>query len=66
MKSQRGYTAAELMMLVWLLVFIAGFGGWVANIVKLAGMDFASVTGMLVLRAIGIIVAPLGAVLGFF
>jgi hypothetical protein len=66
MKSQRGYTATELMLLVWLLVCIAGFGGWVANIVKLAGMDFASVTGMLVLRAIGIIVAPLGAVLGFF
>ncbi len=66
MKSQRGYTATELMMLVWLLVCIVGFGGWVANIVKLAGMDFASVTGMLVLRAIGIIVAPLGAVLGFF
>lgn len=66
MKSQRGYTATELMLLVWLLVCIVGFGGWVANIVKLAGMDFASVTGMLVLRAIGIIVAPLGAVLGFF
>ena len=65
MKSQHGYTAIELMTIVWLLVCIVGFGGWVANIVKLADMDFANVTGMLVLRAIGIIAAPLGAVLGF-
>lgn len=64
--QQRGYTASELFMLIWLVICLVGFGGWVANIVKLAGMDFASVTAMLVLRAIGIIVAPLGAVLGFF
>lgn len=40
-------------------------GGWIANIVKLIGSDFGGITGMIVARAIGIFVAPLGAVLGF-
>lgn len=38
--------------------------GWIANLVKLCGMDDA--TGMLVARAIGIVIAPLGSFLGFF
>ena len=54
----------KLFTLVWFAVVAAAFGGWVANIVKLCGMDFGAVTGMLVLRAVGIFVAPLGAVLG--
>lgn len=46
-----------------LLVAIAGFIGWVLNIITLATAELT--TGMLVLRAAGIIVAPLGAVLGY-
>jgi hypothetical protein len=49
----------------WLLI-LAMFGGWVANIVKLIGSDFGHVTGMLVARGIGVVMAPLGAVLGYF
>ena len=37
--------------------------GWVLNIVKLFPMEGA--TGMLVLRGVGVLIAPLGAVLGF-
>lgn len=51
--------------LVVMGVAIVGFGGWVANIVKLIGMDWTGVTGLLVARAIGIPFAPLGAVMGF-
>ncbi len=47
------------------LIICLAAGGWVANIVKLAHMSFDNIGGMLVLRAVGIIVAPLGAVLGF-
>lgn len=46
-----------------LLVAVAGFIGWVLNIITLATAELT--TGMLVLRAAGIIVAPLGAVLGY-
>ena len=47
------------------LLAIVGIGGWVANIVKLSNMEMAAFSGMLILRAIGIVIAPLGAVLGF-
>lgn len=62
MKTQSGFTAVEFLVVVLL---IGGIGGWIANIVKLAGMGFDSFSGMLVLRAIGVFVAPLGSVLGF-
>ena len=62
MKSQRGYTIIELLSVAIVLAFL---GGWIANVVKFAGMDFGTVTAMLVLRAIGIIAAPLGAILGY-
>lgn len=65
MRKQRGYTLIELSSLLIAAVVLIGVGGWIANIVKLVGMDFASVTGMLVVRAIGIFLPPLGAVMGF-
>lgn len=62
MKKQGGFSIVELMFFVIAGVFV---GGWIANAVKLAHMDFGTVTGMLILRAIGVIAAPLGSVLGF-
>ena len=62
MKRQRGFTIVELVLVALVLL---GAGGWIANIVKLIGMDFGSITGMLIARAASIFVAPLGAVLGF-
>lgn len=62
MKKQLGFTIVELLIVLLMLV---GGGGWIANIVKLAGSNFDPLTGMVVARAIGIFVAPLGAVLGF-
>ena len=60
MKSkQRGFTAFELIIgIVWLFAI----GGWVSNIVQIAESNFDPITGLLVLRIIGIFVAPLGAV----
>lgn len=37
--------------------------GWVCNLVKIAYMT--DVSGMLVLRTIGVFIPPIGAVLGF-
>jgi len=63
MKNQKGFTIIEL--LVFLIIPFLAFGwGW--NIVKIAGSSFNDVTGMLVLRIIGVFMAPLGAVLGYF
>lgn len=44
---------------------VALVGGWIANIVKLVGMNFDHITGMLIVRAVGIFLAPLGAVMGY-
>jgi hypothetical protein len=66
MKKQAGYSVIELVWAVFLLVGLVAAGGWVANIVKLVGMDLGNITGMLIVRAAGIFVPPLGAILGFF
>lgn len=62
MKKQAGFTVVEILVAIIVLV---GIGGWIANIVKLVGSNFDPITGMVVVRAIGVFVAPLGAVLGF-
>ena len=48
-----------------IVLMLVGVYGWVQNIIILAGSNFDPLTGMVVLRAIGVFVAPLGAVLGF-
>ena len=63
MHKQRGYTGALALFIIALWVLT--LGGWVANIVKLVGMDFGAITGLLIVRAIGIFIAPLGAVMGY-
>lgn len=50
-------------LILWLIIAVSAWGyGW--NIVKLIGADV--LTGLEIARAIGIVVFPLGAVLGFF
>lgn len=61
--SQRGFTIFELLVVA--LVF-AGFGGWIANVVKFIGMLDGSVTAMFIARIVGVFVPPFGAILGFF
>jgi len=46
------------------LLVLAGMLGWVLNIVELA--HSSHVTGMVILRAVGIFFFPLGGVLGYF
>lgn len=65
--KQKGYTIIELLLAFFMLVIIPGAViGWVWNIVKLCAMSFDPLTGLLVVRAIGIFVPPVGAVVGYF
>ena len=48
---------------VFLVIFVVG---WVMNIIALVGMINDPLTGMMVLRGVGIFVAPLGVILGYF
>ena len=65
-RNQYGFTAVEGFYVFFGVLAVVGFGGWVANIVKLIDMLGGDVTAMFIARAIGVFAAPLGAVLGFF
>jgi hypothetical protein len=49
-----------------LVVWLLGAIGWVMNLITIANSSFDVITGMLVLRVVGVFVAPLGAILGYF
>lgn len=49
--------------LIWLGILLLGAIGWICNIIEIAHSDFVS--GMVILRVIGIFFFPLGAVLGW-
>jgi hypothetical protein len=51
--------------LILICIWVFGLLGWVLNIITVAGSDFGVITGLLVLRIVGIFIAPLGAVLGY-
>jgi hypothetical protein len=61
-------TTSNIFYIIIFALFIAGVGGWCANIYKIVttGFELASWGGMEVMRVIGIFIAPLGALLGFF
>lgn len=65
-KLQLGFTAPELLICFGFLLAVAGGIGWVWNIVKLIGMSFDPLTGLLAVRIVGIFIPPLGAVVGYF
>jgi uncharacterized membrane protein len=54
-----------VVMLTVIGIWIAAIVGWVMNLVTLYHMSFATITGELVLRCVGIFVAPIGSVMGF-
>lgn len=62
MNNQKGFTLINILIVIAYILMLVG---WVANIVKLAGSTFDVITGMIVLRVIGVVVPPVGAVMGF-
>ena len=61
--KQSGFTLYEAIISV---IVLAGGFGWVWNIVKLIGMSLDPITGLLIVRAIGIFVFPVGMIVGYF
>jgi hypothetical protein len=55
-------------LILYVIVVIAFVGGWIANLVKTVGLFIHSdpITTMFIGRIVGVIVAPLGAILGYF
>lgn len=68
-RRRRGATIVEGIygaILLWSTVALIIGVGWAINIVELAKMSFDPLTGLAVLRTIGVVLPPLGAVLGYF
>jgi hypothetical protein len=47
------------------LILVGGVIGWVMNIITLAQSNFDKIDGEIIVRAVGIIVAPVGAIVGW-
>lgn len=53
-------------LILWIALAIGGIAGWCMNIAAIIASDFSHLTGLLVMRVIGVFVAPIGAILGLF
>jgi len=51
--------------LVFLFIMALGVAGWIRNLFAL-GSNFDPITGEVMLRVIGVFIAPIGAVMGWF
>lgn len=55
------------LVLVWIALIPAILIGWVVNIIKLVStVPHETTMVVFVLRAVGVVLAPLGAVMGYF
>ena len=61
--SQKGYTSTGLAFVLFALVIAIG---WVINIIEVVATIADPITGLFILRCVGIVFFPLGAVLGYF
>ena len=50
---------------IYIALAIVSLAGWIWNIVKLSDLGLDPLTGEVVIRVVGIFVAPLGAVMGY-
>ena len=53
-------------IVVWIVLFVVGAYGWGCNIVALVGMNADPITGLFILRIVGIFLVPIGVVVGLF
>ena len=62
MKKQSGFTLIELLGTIIVIIVV---WGWIWNIVKIVDSNFDPIISLIILRCVGVFVAPLDAVLGF-
>lgn len=62
MKPKTSLAAAIVLLALLGLAII----GWIMNIVTIIAISGEPITGMFIIRCIGVIVGPVGAVLGWF
>jgi len=58
-------TAGVGIVIFVIALWLAAIGGWIANIVKIFGSAADPITAWFLIRCVGVVLAPLGAVLGY-
>ncbi len=64
MRTQRGFVSSDVVVALWLLLTVVGAVGWLINVYKIIRIC-CELDAWLVVRAFGIVIPPLGAVVGF-
>lgn len=54
----------KFIVIAYWVIALTLFAGWVSNIVQLCGYSFDSWTTTMVVKAVGIIMGPVGSVMG--
>lgn len=49
----------------YFVLAVVAIVGWVMNIIEIFNSNFSAIDGELVLRVVGVFVAPIGAVMGY-
>jgi hypothetical protein len=57
---------ALIMILVWICLVLVVGSGWVMNIIHLVNTPLSPLTTELIIRFIGVPIAPVGVVMGWF
>ena len=61
----QGFAACAFLFVLAMVIVVCGYG-YIENLVALAHSIFDPLTGVVVLRAIGIFVVPIGVIMGVF
>ena len=64
MRTQNGFVLSDTLVAIWLMLWLVGLVGWCMNLYKLIHIC-CEVDLWLVLRVLGIVILPLGAIVGF-
>jgi len=64
-KKRSSGTPAKLAIFVIAMWLICIYG-WIVNCINVVNSDFSNITGLLVVRCVGIIAAPVGSFMGLF
>lgn len=65
--NEKGYTIFELITsLVGIGLVVAGVWGYVLNIIAVVALANFPVSLMFIIRCIGLVIVPLGSILGLF
>ncbi len=64
MKARKGFTLIE-MLIVYAIIVLPCLIGWTLNVVKLCRCDFKPSYRSEVIRGLGVVVPPIGAITGW-